>query len=299
MEVFNSKTGVISKYISPPKEYLRSSFSIETIGLEYNMPAKYWFTNYALSHGYSLEAVTRHADNKIETIYIDVDGDTTNVVRMVVLRSGSRMVLVRYRVPMAHYSQEKAMQEQVLASFSLSSPDAKNVEALKTHAFLSESYFDYPETWTLLSKKVKSINRMQASLAQGEHYDKLDGQMSIFLASQFVGTSLKHEVRLFKEKLDIPGYELGKYIGQHTMSYHSDMRFGVTEVYEMTPTVSTQSEYELWVSVMQNDDYSYVVSLLTPSRKNDIYKWARNVDAYNVVISSMRRHDVNDIMFIQ
>jgi hypothetical protein len=293
-----SLLGLVSRYVSPAKDYLRDVFSVEAVELKHNVPIKYWFTNYVLIHGYSLEAVTIHSNNKIEAIYVEVEGDNTSVVRILALSNGARMVLVRYRIPFDKYEEKKQIQAQVLRSFSLKTRQNDGAEEIRTHGFLSESYFDYLETWKLIPSKVASVDRMRASLVQGTDRNNLDGQMGIFLTSTYEKTSLKNEVRLFKEKLDIPKYKLGRFIEVADIDYHKDMTFGVTEVYEMIPTVSTQVEYELWVSVMQNNDYYYIVSLLTPAREDNQYKWSRNVSAFKTVVQSMRRYDDSDRLFI-
>ena len=144
VDMFDTKnerelSGVVTRYVSPPLNHLRSTFSVETANLEFNIPTKYWFTNYTLSHGYTLEAVTIHSKNKIEAVYVDVDGDNTSAVRIMVFRSGKRMIIVRYSAPMARFNTEKVMQEQVLASFSLARPEAVPVERNKTYGFLTKS----------------------------------------------------------------------------------------------------------------------------------------------------------------
>tara|TARA_B100000508_G_scaffold140426_1_gene141398 strand:- start:1543 stop:2694 length:1152 start_codon:yes stop_codon:yes gene_type:complete len=283
-----SLLGVVARYVSPAKDYLRSSFSLETIKLTHNVPLKYWFTQYVLSQGYSLEAVTVHSDKKIEAIYVNVDGDNSDAVHIMAFSHGARMILVRYSVPMSRFESEKEMQAQVLSSFELLHPQSGGAEEIKTHAFLSESYFNYPSTWNLVPTAIRTIERMQVALVQGEDLEKLDGQIGVFLTNRYGNQSLQKEVRLFKEKLDIPDYKLGEYFEKRKMLYHSDMSFGVTEVYKMEPTVSTKSDYELWVSVMSNEDYYYIVSLLTPSREIDLYTWARNVEAYRIVVKTMR-----------
>lgn len=286
-----SLMGVVARYVSPAKDYLRSSFSLEAIALNYNVPVKYWFTKYVLSQGYSLEAVTIHSDSKIEAIYVDVDGDNSYVIRVVAFSNGSKMVLARYSIPLKRFEEEKSVQAQVLDSFKLINRQDGGAEDLKTYAFLNESYFDYPETWTLVPTSIRSIDRMRAALVQGDDLNNLNGQVGIFLISSQGSTSLKDEVKLFKDKLDIPDYKLGKYLEKVKMAYSHDMNFGVTEVYELTPTVSTKLDYELWVSVMSSDDYYYIISLLTPSRDKDFYKWARNVEAYKIVVNTMRHYE--------
>jgi len=199
------------------------------------------------------------------------------------------MMIARFKVPMPHYQEAKQLQAQVLQSFKLVKPNNERVEKLKTYGFLSESYFDYPETWSLLPSKIRTIERMQAKLALGQNLQRLDGQMGFFLSANDTNkTTLKKEVRDFKESFKVNDYKLSDFIERVEIDYNEEMDFGATEVYRMEPTISSKIEYELWVTILQNERYNYIVTLLTPARDADLYKWARNRVAYEAVVGSFR-----------
>lgn len=302
-----SLLGIVASYVSPAKDHMRSYFSVESLELNYNVLAKQWFTNYVVNQGYSLEAVTVHSDEKVEAFYVDVDGDYSYAVRIIAQRNGARMILKRYGIPMQWFGGDKAMQAQVLASFALTNPTSENAEKMKKYGFLSESYLDYPETWELIPTRIRSVNRMKATLIQDTVDDvsrqnkvnTLDGQITIFVTSRYEKTTLKKEVQLFKEKLEIPNYSLGGFLEKRDLKYHSDILFGATEVYSLLPDRTTKVDYELWVSVMYGDDYYYILSLLTPTREADFYKWARNTEAFRHVVSTVRQYDDEDDLIFE
>jgi len=248
-----SLIGTVANFVSPPKEQRRSSFSLEAISLQYDMPARYWFTQYVLAQGYALERVNIISEKRIEALYVEVEGDNTYVIRMMAQANGNRMMIARFKVPMPHYQEAKQLQAQVLQSFKLVKPNNERVEKLKTYGFLSESYFDYPETWSLLPSKIRTIERMQAKLALGQNLQRLDGQMGFFLSANDTNkTTLKKEVRDFKESFKVNDYKLSDFIERVEIDYNEEMDFGATEVYRMEPTISSKIEYELWVTILQN-----------------------------------------------
>jgi hypothetical protein len=140
---------------------------------------------------------------------------------------------------------------------------------------------------------VKSIDRMKAMLYHNTVIGKLDGQINIYLSNKMIGTSRGKEVAFYKEKFKIDNYELGAFLESPELEFHNDMAFGVTQVYEMNPTVSNMMDYELWVTVTEGLEYIYVISLLTPARTEEFYTWARNVEAFRLIVKGMRRTDEN------
>lgn len=285
--------GVLVKYISPPKDHLRSFFTMEALQLTYEIGARNWFINYVISNGLTIEQVGTESERQVEAIYFEVQGDTTYVVRVKAIINGSRMVMARYYLPQEHYQDDWILQGQVIDSFELMNREETGVEELKIHGFLDQSFFDYPVSWTLSAPLVKSIDRMKAMLYHNTVVGKLDGQINIYLTNKQIGTTRAKEVAFYKEKFKIDNYELGKFLDEPKLEFHKDMAFGVTQVYEMNPQVANMMKYELWVSVMEGLDYIYVISLLTPARTEEFYTWARNVEAYKLIIKGMRRNDEN------
>ena len=187
------------------------------------------------------------------------------------------------------------MQAQTVKSFDLVNHEKSGIEQYKTYGFLDQSYFDYPESWTLRGNFVKSIEKMRAYLYRGIDRDedgKLSdpkGQIRIQLVSKLLETSLTDEIKKFRETLEYPGYSLGELIDTREYNYHGDIVKGRAEIYELEPQEATMQPYELVVSVAEGQDYYYLVSMLTPSRGLEYYEWARNMEAFRIVIESIRR----------
>lgn len=293
--------GPIAHYVSPAKKHLRSFVTVETLGLTYEIGARNWFINYIVSNGLSLEQVGVESKKQVEAIYVEVQGDQTYIVRVKVMLNGSRMVVVRYFTPQEAYEEERVLQAQVIRSFELTNREEVGVEKLEIYGFLDQSFFDYPVSWRLSAPAVRSIDRMRAMIYHSTMKSKLDGQINIYLTNKLINTTRAKELAFYKEKFQIENFELGKYIETPKMEYHKDMSFGTTQVYEMTPSVSNMLDYELWVSVLEGEEYIYVLSLLTPSRNEEFYTWARNVEAYRLVVKGIRRNDdsVDYYRFIQ
>jgi hypothetical protein len=283
--------GTVARYFSPPNQHLRSFFELEVSELTYEIGARNWFINYVISKGLSLEQVGAEGDRAVEAIYVEVKGDITYIVRVKAIINGPRMVMAHYYLPMELYQEERVLQAQVIKSFELTNRHEVGVEELDIYGFLDQSFFEYPVSWKLSAPYVKSIDRMRAMLHHSTRIGKLDGQINIYLANRMTDTTRSNEIKLYKEKLEIENYELGGFLEQPKFSFHPDMHFGITQVYAMEPKVQNMINYELWVSLMEGEEYIYVVSLLTPARTEEFYTWARNIEAYELVLRGMRRYD--------
>jgi hypothetical protein len=297
----DSVLGVVSQYVSPPKNLLRSYFTIEAVELPHEINARNWFIHYVLKSGLSLEQVGFEEDRQVEALYVEVKGDSTQVVRVKAVINGPRMVMARYYVPMELYKEERVQQAQVIRSFELTNRQEENAEEFKIHGFLDQTYFDYPASWTLSAPRIKSIDRMNAMVYHRFPDNKMAGQMNLYLVSKSLGTPRSEELKQLRDKFVIKNYELGKLIETPEMAYNDEMGLGITQVYSMKSQSLEFVDYELWVSVMENQDYLYVMSLLTPSRNEDFYTWARNIESHKLVLQSIRLKDdsIDQYQFIQ
>ncbi len=293
--------GLVAKYSSPPRQYLRSFFTLEVIELTYEIGARNWFINYILSNGMTLEQVGAEHHNQVEAIYLEVKGDITYIVRIKAIKNGPRLVFARHYLPQELYADEHIQQAQIIDSFKLINRQQTGIEKLELHGFLNQSYFDYPDSWTLRAPLIRSISKMSASLYHSRVKGKLDGQIKIFLTNKTTGESRGEAFKFYKDKLEVDDYSLGRFIEAKTMNYHSDMSFGVTQVYEMKPNKNNMLNYELWVSVMESAGYYYIISLLTPARTDEYYTWSRNEAAYKIILKGIRQKDesVNYHQFIE
>jgi hypothetical protein len=298
---------IIAKYISEPKNLQRSTITVEAQELAYEISAKNWFINFIINNGYSLSGMTEKTVREIEALYVALENDVTYVVRTRVIINGSRLVVVRYYLPQENYEEEKVLQAQVMASFRLLQPTKERIETQETYGFLDQSYFNYPKSWTLKEKSILSIERMSALLTQ-EMTDRktqiLEGHIKIKVISRLLKTTLAQEIENFRKELKIPHYSVGKLIENVDYTYDPSIKVGKAQIYKLEPDDKVNMQaYEFLVAVMQGDDYYYITSLITPSREQDFYTWAKNMEAARIVNETMRRsnlimqYDPNDPYF--
>lgn len=273
----------------------RNSFSVSAMKLSYEIGARNWFINYVLSNGLSLEYLTEVNKKEVLAMYVEVVKDVTYIVRVRAIINGNKMIVARYAVTQDTFKKEEVMQAQSIDSFKLKNADTSPIEKLVTYGFLSQSYFDYPPSWVLNAPKINSINNMKVQLHNNTIKDMLDGQINVELTNKLSNLSRSDIVKTFREEFKVEGYEVGKFIESPTIEIHPEMTFGTMQAYELKPVNSSDMiEYELWVTILEGENYIYLVALYTPSREEDFFKWARNIESYKLIVSTMRRHDESD-----
>ena len=284
--------GVVVRHVSPPHpEHARSFFTLEAVDLKYEIGLKDWFIHYKTLNGLSLEYLTEKNERELEAIFVEVKKDTTYIVRTKIMVNGSKKILAKYYVSQELYEEEKILQAQVIDSFKLVDIDETPIEGLKTFSFLGQSYFDRPLSWSFNPPVIKSIDFVKTKLYRQSLWGKLSGQMDVQITNKLSVESFIDVVRKYRKDFNVIGYKIGDLIEAPTLKYSDDVSSGSTEVYKLIPNASNQIEYELWVSVMEGSDYYYLTSLVTPSRDEEFYDWARNVATYKLVAKGVRRHD--------
>ncbi len=297
IEPLLSKTvlGILGRYASAPKNLQRSYFKVEALDLTYEISARNWFINFILNNGLSMTALTEKGSRETEAVYVEVLNDVSYAVRVKILINGPRVIMARYYLPQENFADEKVLQAQVMQSFRLKNVQKGGIEALKEYAFLDQSYFYYPSSWAINTKPILSIERMGALLYQNTGGSQvLDGQIKINVVSKLLKTTLGQEIKDFKSKMQVKNYSFGPLI--ETLEYHYDpsISLGRTETYQLVPSDPVNmKQYEIVVSVMEGQDYYYILSLITPAREQDYYTWSRNMEAIKIVAESMRRYNVD------
>ena len=282
----------LARHTSPPHpEHARSFFTIDAMALNYEIGIKNWFVNYALINGLSLERLTIKNKKELEALYVEVRKETTFVVRTKAMINGDKIIIARYYVSSWLHKDEKTMQAQVIDSFKLVNLRDMPIEELDTHGFLNQSYFDYPPSWTLKAKPVKSIKHMEASLQKNIVEGKVDGKIDIDVFNKLSTPSRSTVIKKFRDEFSIPNYEIGKLIEKPEFQKHKDMNFGMMQAYQLLPERSNMLNYELWVGVIESEDYIYLVTLVTAARDEEFYIWARNIEGYKQIVASIRRHN--------
>lgn len=293
----NSVLSIISKYISRPKNLQRSTLTIEAQNMIHEISAKDWFINFIINNGFSLSGLTERGPRDLEAMYVALVNDITYVVRARVLVNGSRLIVMRYYLPQDNYEEEKVVQAQIVNSFHLMNNTNERIEKQETYGFLDQSYFNYPKSWKLKEKSILSIERMSALLTQESLEEKtfiLEGHIKINVISRLLKTTLAQEVDAFRKELKIPRYSVGDLLENVTYEYDPSIKLGKSQIYKLVPDDKVNmQDYEFLVTAMQGDDYYYITSLITPSREQDFYTWAKNMEAVRIVNESMRRQNLS------
>jgi len=304
----NTFLAILGRYVGPPENLLRSYITVEAMAMDYEIGAVHWFVNFIIRSGYTLSGMDVRSAREVEALYVEVIKDQSYVVRTKLFMNGPRLILIRHYQPAENYEEsDKIEQLQIIKSFRLLNVSDERIEKQKTFGFLDQSYFNYPVSWELLEKPIVSIERMTALVFQGREGEKkeagrkrnvkkneviLEGHIKINAISRLLDTTLAKEIEDFRTNLKIPGYSIGTLIENVSYTYDPSIKVGKAQVYKLVPDDPvTMKDYEMVVTVMQGDDYYYITNMTTPSREQDFYAWARNMEAAKIINESVRRFE--------
>lgn len=284
----------INIWYSPPRMGGRSRIEVKAVDLAFQLTAEQWFLQNVLESGQTLEGFLVHNENKVEALMIIMEDDTSYYVRTVTILNGKRVLQAQFFVPMFFWNDERALQAQCLSSFSITYPTESIIENMLVFQFLDVAEVKYPESWKVRSKPLTSVERMNVKFLNiretknkiGRVDESIEGQVDATLVSAQTSSSLIAEIEQYKKTLEGTGMLLGKKIeNKEDLDYSKNFSFALTEVYEGIDSTNDAMEYELWVSVMVSGGFYYFISLLTPSRNETYFTWARNTQTYKQIIN--------------
>lgn len=282
--------GRLAKYYSPSRMGLPSYVDVSALELDYEISVRDWFLNYIMTRGYTLQGMEEVNSKRIEALYIIFEGDTSYVVRTVAEINGPRIVVASYYMPENFWMEERAFQEKVMSSFQFVSPEKPKIETARTYSFLEMLRFDYPASWNLFAPNVNSIDSMDVRLVNLNKDDTVNGQIDFHVFSTEMDTTLADEVEFVKDNTKEAGLDIGELIETtDAFKFNDYLFYSRVEVYDAPPRKDTRlPQHELWMAVLAEDRYYYIVTLLTPSRSADFFSWARNYAAYKRILESIR-----------
>lgn len=300
INVSNKVLGELRKYYGPPSLSERSRLVVEAVGLDFTMTAEQWFIQYLIENGYNLQGLEVYDRNRAEALYVMIDKGVSYAVRSVARINGKRVIFVQHFVPIDRWHDEKVVQASILHSFHITHPVNDFVEEMEEYQFLDLAKFRYPVSWELRALPVRSIDRMRVELNNvaeleddyGKIKSRLDGQIDVELVSIYASETLEEEIDRFRAELSERGMILGEVIENRDDFLLGDrFDFVDTQVFRVTNENSNLQEHELWLTIMSSGEYYYFVTLFTPSRDKDFFKWARNAEAYKLIVSLIEPED--------
>ncbi len=286
----------INTFYGKPTISGRSRVEVQALNVEGSLTAEQWYIKYILEGGYTTEGLVTHNDNKVESLMVIMDRDYSYYLRTMILLNGSKVIMVRYYVPVYYIQKEAVMQAQVLSSFKLKHKKERVLGEMDSYRFLDVIEVQYPQTWKIYPKTMRTADRMEASLLNIREVPGGAGQASsvstqakvdIIVLSSAANQSLVDQVDEFKRYIEGTGMLVGDKIETKDIKYNDSMDFGITEVYKGTDSSSNLNDYELWYSVMVGGNYYYMMLLLTPSRNDDFGTWAENSQNFRIMVEKL------------
>lgn len=287
----------ISTYYGKPTISGRSRLEVQALNIEGTLTAEQWYIKYILEGGFTTEGFVTHNDNKVESLMVIMDRDYSFYLRTMVLINGSKVIMVRYYVPVHYIQAQASMQAQVLASFKLENEKPRVLAEMASYRFLDVIEAQFPKTWKLYPKTMRTADRMEASLVSVKEIPggigqqpsiSTQGKVDMLVLSSAVNQSLVAQVDEFKKYIEGAGMIVGDKIEtKNDFTYNESMDFGLTEVYKGIDSSSNLNDYELWYSVMVGGNYYYMMLLLTPSRNEDFGTWADNTQNFKIMVNKL------------
>lgn len=281
--------GRIAKYYGPGRIDELSKFEIHAQALEHEVTAKNWFLQEILNRGYVLEGMNIHSDRRVEVQYVMVEKDTAFVVRALAEINGPRIVVASFHVPDNHWQEERAQQQRAIESFEFLHPEKNKIEMKRSYAFLDLLSFEYPASWRLIAPNILSEEAMEAKILHSPDNKVIGGEIHISILSTEFDMALQDELDFLKQEITGRGMVLGDLMEtKKDYKLPEHVRYNHTEVYKAVDSLEKVAEHEYWVSIMEEDRYFYVVTMITPGRRGEFYTWARNAEAFQVVVESFK-----------
>lgn len=299
-QISNKILGEIVRYYGPPVIDKRSYFTLQAINLEYQLSAQQWLLQYLLSNGFTIQGIKEHNFKRAEALYVKVIESTTYVIRAVAQMNGRRVVMAQYFMPADNWEGEKQMQAQVMKTFELTYPITESVEEMTKYHFLDIAEFQYPVSWEFRAAPMKGADRMSFELLniQSEqkidwkNYKTLDGRIQVDIVSYDSADSVPGEIDNLKRGLAKINLAVGdKFETFDDFKFSNELNAGAVDVYKAIDNQNSLLNYEYWIVPLEAGDYYYFVSLITPSRDDDFFIWARNTQAYALILSLIRPLD--------
>lgn len=292
-QVSDKILGEIVRFYGPPLLDTRSIFSIQAINLEYKLTATQWMLQYLLANGYTIQGMKEINEDRSEALYVKVENDVTYVIRAIAQINGKRVVLAQYIMPADNWEEEKHLQAQIMGTFELTHPVEELIEPMQKYHFLDLAEFNYPASWQYQGAPVNSAERVTFNLLnvaseqkiKWTKYKTLNGRIQADIVAYDLIDTPEEEIEKLKANLSKLGL-----IATEQLETRNDFRFneGVEPVpvyiFKVTDSENNLLQYEYWILAMEAGDYFYFVSLVTPSRDEDFFIWARNTETYKLII---------------
>ena len=115
--------GSIAVYRGPAKFGIASRIEIQAFELKNAISAFHWLYNYILSSGFAINAIQPVNWDEANIVYVVYERGASYKVRSKVIRSGSKMILISYYLPVRAWEDMRDLQAHVVETFQVTKLD--------------------------------------------------------------------------------------------------------------------------------------------------------------------------------
>lgn len=301
--------GEIARFDGPAYGDVRPYFSFKRLQVHHEISGQMQLMTYLLKQGSVLRSLKQLDDRNIEALYVNIDSNGDSyVVRAMGRIMGPTMLLAEYALPVAVWDQLRDEQTFAMRSFKFLKDSAEPIETRIERTYFKALKFFYPQSWTFTKEVVPADNMVTVRLATKGETGLEAGRINL---SVFAQKSLKNDADLRKYPVDVPetlktlrkqyedsGYIIGKTIEHKKPDLNLPVTFSALDIYEVerrTTMYETDKKqpvtHELWIAVFQTKGLlpkTYVVEMFTPARMQDLYQWAINTRAFEIILKSIQ-----------
>ncbi len=303
----------IDRFFGPSLEDKRPFVWMEVEALDRLVTAEQYMNQYLIKRGITPEAVKVYDGTRAETLFIQSRDYSSFVVRALFVMNGDRLMLITFGVPIEEYKNYKDIMGLTLSSYRMLQTIERQPEPVASYKLLNVLTFDYPSRWqTRNQNRTSSLNpsvelvlptELQVAVDNVNHIQQIEGLILVnawrnsplFNRAVLEETIVKRlqQNRLKLEAVLQPDQALPTHDGMLRMSQaiyigRIDIAAPTTEEFGIIQDTTGNPRQEIWVTTLDNGDYTAAITLLTWPQTKNYVNWSYNVAAYQKIIDTLK-----------
>ena len=288
--------GTIAEFYGPSKFEGTPYLTVDIFQLEKIVSSYHLLKHYLVTGGYSVESfVPLDWFNARAVYYTYTDGNSYKVYSQTVLH-GMDVVLVSLHAPVSIAKEMESLQARVIDSFELQG-NVQKAQTLRKYELFTIADFSFFNNWDLKAEDLANENRVvvnferqkQSQVFTRTQRDIVHSFIDLKLLKKSAVDTLAREFEVIRKASENLGYELGDLIETDTkITPQPALKFLGLNGYKLEDTIGERVDNELWVSVLEGEEYYYLIILNTPSREAGYLRWAHDIATFRHLVKSIR-----------
>lgn len=267
----------------------RPILKIQSIQLEHEILAEHWLQDYIFQNGYTQEGDLDSASETESLIqFIHLQNGVSYKAYMKAYIVGNRVLSVRYDSPVVAGEKFYEYGQYIIESFEIKEYQSNMIEEMKDFSFQNNIKFSYPASWKLENSAMKNPNRKSFELQNLKGEEDLKGLIKFVSLRKNENDSVENFVSAINNSIRTShGLRIVDLIGSAPLSIGLSFDTAIVEKYEAGLDGTSFNNYELWMAVLESEEWVNFIYLLTPKSSVDYYNWARNTRTYDLILHSI------------